>query len=296
MYYISTNLCLCQLYYWACVLYYSLFLLKGNPFPSCYNVAMKDYTLITGASSGIGYELAKLAAKSGQNMVLVARDKSQLEKVKKELTKIDKQLSVEVIALDLSEPTSAQMLFDFCKKKKCNVTTLVNNAGFGDYGEFEKSDRKRQLAMIDLNVRTLTDLTHLFLQNMVAQKSGKIMNVGSVASFLSGPLMSVYFATKNYVLAFSEAIAEELRGSGVTVTCLCPGSTKTNFGKTAHVSNTHSTADPKTTAQDVAQFGWYHMNQGTMVATYGFGNRLSIRLANLLPRSVRVRLIKKAQR
>ena len=257
---------------------------------------MKDCTVITGASSGIGYELAKLAAQSGQNMVLVARDKSGLEKVKKKLATIDNKIVIEVLAQDLSESTSAQALYDFCKKKQCNVATLINNAGFGDYGVFAQSDRKRQLTMIDLNVRTLTELTHLFLPSMVAQKSGKIMNVGSVASFFPGPLMSVYFATKNYVLAFSEAIAEELRGSGVTVTCLCPGSTKTNFGKSAHVSETHSTADPKTTAQDVAQFGWYHMNQGTTVATYGFGNRASIVLANLLPRSVRVKLIKRIQK
>ena len=257
---------------------------------------MKDYTIITGASSGIGYELAKLAAKNEQNMVLVARDKSGLDKAKKEITVINPKLSVETVALDLSEPTSAQELFEYCKKRECNVTTLINNAGFGYYGVFEKSDLKRQLAMIDLNIRTLTELTHLFLPNMVARGSGKVMNLGSVASFFPGPLMSVYFASKNYVLAFSEAIAEELRGSGVTVTCLCPGSTKTNFGKSAHVSETHSTADPKTTAEDVAMFGWYHMDQGTVVATYGFSNRLSISLARLLPRSLRVKLIKRVQK
>lgn len=257
---------------------------------------MNDYTLITGASSGIGHELAKLAAQNGQNLVLVARDRSGLEKVKKELTKTDAKLSVKVVDLDLSETTSAQKLYDYCQKNQCNVTTLINNAGFGDYGVFAESDKNRQLNMIDLNVRTLTELTHLFLPSMVAQKSGKIMNVGSVASFFPGPLMSVYFATKNYVLAFSEAIAEELRGSGVTVTCLCPGSTKTNFGKNAHVSDTHSTANPKTTAKDVAQFGWYHLHQGTVVATYGFGNRLSIALAKFLPRSTRVKLIKRIQK
>lgn len=257
---------------------------------------MKDYTLITGASSGIGHEFAKLAAKNEQNMVLVARDKSGLERVKKELAKVSPELSIEIVALDLSEPTSAQELFEHCKINGCNVTTLINNAGFGDYGVFVKSDLKRQLTMIDLNVRTLTELTHLFLPAMVAQRSGKVMNLGSVASFFPGPLMSVYFASKNYVLAFSEAIAEELRGSGVTVTCLCPGSTKTNFGKSAHVSDTHSTANPETTAEDVAMFGWHHMNQGTVVATYGFGNRLSINLAHLLPRSIRVRLIKRVQK
>jgi short-subunit dehydrogenase len=257
---------------------------------------MNQYTLITGASSGIGLELAKLAAKDGRNLLLVARDPDGLKNVKKELVAIDSTIAVDTIALDLSKSDSAQKLFQHCQKHSFYISELINNAGFGDYGVFADSDLQRQLTMINLNIRTLTELTHLFLPEMLEQRSGRIMNVGSIASFSPGPLMSVYFATKNYVLAFSEAIAEELRGSGVSVTCLCPGSTKTNFGKNAHVSETHSTASPKTTAADVAQFGWYHMNRGTAVAVYGFGNRASIFLASLLPRSIRVKLIKRIQK
>ena len=257
---------------------------------------MNQYTLITGASSGIGRELAKLAAKDGRNLLLVARDPEGLKNVKKELVAIDSTIEVDTIALDLSKPESAQKLFQHCQRHSLSISELINNAGFGDYGVFADSDLQRQLTMIDLNIRTLTELTHLFLPGMLEQRSGRIMNAGSIASFFPGPLMSVYFATKNYVLAFSEAIAEELHGSGVTVTCLCPGSTKTNFGKSAHVSDTHSTANPKTTAEDVAQFGWYHMKQGTAVAVYGFGNRLTIKLASLLPRSIRVKLIKRVQK
>lgn len=257
---------------------------------------MENYILITGASSGIGYELAKIAAKDGCNLMLAARAKSGLQSVKKELLRINKNINVDTISIDLSKNSSAQTLFRHCKDNKYHVSTLINNAGFGDYGLFKDAELSKQLDMIKLNVTTLTELTHLFLPDMVEQKNGKIMNVGSIASFFPGPLMSVYFATKNYVLAFSEAIAEELRGSGVTVTCLCPGSTKTNFGKNANVSDTHGTANPKTTAEDVARFGWHHMKQGTAVATYGFGNRLSISLSRFLPRSVRVKLIKRLQK
>lgn len=154
---------------------------------------------------------------------------------------------------------------------------------------------KRQLQMIAVNIRTLTELSHLFLPAMVTQKRGKIMNLGSVASFLPGPGMSVYFASKNYVLRFSEALAEELRGSGVTVTCLCPGPTKTNFGDNAQVSETHSTANPKTTAREVAEFGWYHMQAGTRVAVYGRGNRVMLHIARFVPRTLLTKLARKIQ-
>jgi len=259
---------------------------------------MNNYTLITGASSGIGLEFAKIAAREKNNLILVARDKNGLEKVKTDILEEFKtaKIDVVVVALDLTKDDSAQQLFELCKEKNFFVSTLINNAGFGDYGNFSQSDKGRQLSMIDLNIRSLTELTHLFLPAMIKQKNGKIMNIGSVASFMPGPLMSVYFASKNYVLSFSEALAEELRGSGVTVTCLCPGSTKTNFGKNAHVSENHSTANPKTTAKEVAQYGWYQMKNGVVVAIYGLGNKITIGLTRFIPRSLLVRLVKKIQK
>jgi len=257
-----------------------------------------NYTLITGASGGIGKELAIIAIRENRNVLLVARDQKKLDVLKGQLLQQaqNDKLQVEVLALDLSKTTSAKKLYEFCEKKKIFIDELINNAGFGDYGNFSDSDMRRQLQMIDLNIRALTELTHLFLPHMLKKKTGKIMNLGSVASFLPGPLMSVYFASKSYVLRFSEALAEELNGSGITVTCLCPGSTKTEFGKSAQVSKTHSTANPRTTACEVAEFGWYHMQAGSRVAIYGRGNRIMLQLAKFIPRTLLAKLVKRIQR
>lgn len=256
-----------------------------------------DYTLITGASSGIGLELARIAAREERNLLLVARNQKALEEVQAEiLQQTGNRIKVEALAIDLSEPASATKVSDFCKKRRIFVSELINNAGFGDYGDFAESDIKRQLAMIDLNIRSVTALTHRFLPDMLKKGRGKIMNLGSVASFLPGPSMSVYFASKSYVLRFSEALAEELKNSGVSVTCLCPGATKTNFGETAKVSETHSTANPKTTAQEVAAFGWYHMQHGTRVAIHGRTNRIMLQIVKFIPRNSLAKLVKKIQR
>lgn len=254
-----------------------------------------NYTLITGASSGIGRELALIAAREHRNLLLVARDQKNLESLQNEIQQQDTKLKVALFAVDLSKANSAQEVFNFCKKKKININELINNAGFGDYGNFAESDLRRQLSMIDLNIRSLTELTHLFLQPMLKNGEGKIMNLASVAGFLPGPLMSVYFASKNYVLRFSEAIAEELNDTGVSITCLCPGSTKTNFGNNAKVSDTHSTANPKTTAREVAEFGWYHMQSGTRVIVHGRVNRIMLLVAKLIPRSLLAKLVMKIQ-
>lgn len=259
---------------------------------------MRKFTLITGATSGIGLELAKIAAREKRNLLLVARSKSKLKELQGQILRQaqnDKQ-AVEIIAVDLSKSTSAQKVLAFCEKNKIFIDELINNAGFGDYGTFAQSDVKRQLTMIDLNIRSLTELTHLLLPAMMEQKTGRIMNLGSVASFLPGPLMSVYFASKNYVLSFSRALHEELRGSGVSVTCLCPGATKTDFGKNAQVSDSHSTANPKVTAREVAEFGWYYMQAGDPIAIYGRGNRTLLQIVKFIPRNLLTRLIKHIQK
>lgn len=257
-----------------------------------------NYTLITGASSGIGRELALIAGRYKRNLVLVARSEADLLAVKKEVLTHgqSEKIRIEVLAVDLSKNTSAKKVYDFCKQKNIAVNELINNAGFGDYGLFSDSDLKRQLSMIDLNIRSLTELTHLFLPDMLTNRSGKIMNLGSVASFLPGPHMSVYFASKNFVLRFSQALHEEVRSHGVTVTCLCPGPTKTSFGKSARVSKTHSTANPKVTAKAVAEFGWKHMQDGTAVAIVGRTNRYMIQLSKFIPRNLLPKLVKKIQR
>lgn len=258
---------------------------------------MKQYTLITGASSGIGRELAYIAAREKRNLVLVARDATKLKAVRsKILTQArDTSPQIEILAIDLSKNESSKAVYEFCKNKKIHVNELINNAGFGDYGNFAKSDLQRQLSMIDLNIGAVTELTHRFLPAMIKNGSGKIMNLGSIASFLPGPSMNVYFASKNYVIRFSEALSEELRGSGVSVTCLCPGPTKSSFGSSANVSTNHSTANPRTTALEVAEYGWKKMQKGASVAIYGFGNKLMVQMLKIIPRSIIVKIVSRLQ-
>lgn len=252
------------------------------------------YTLITGASSGIGKELASIAAENGNHLVLVARDEQKLEQ-HAALLKKQHGVKIEVITADLSLPASPQAIYDQLQEANITIDTLINNAGFGDYDLFHTSDRPRQLAMIDLNIRSLTELTHLFLPGFVQRGAGQIMNLGSIASFLPGPYMSVYFASKAYVLSFSEALAEELRGSGVSVTCLCPGSTKTQFGNSAHVSETHSTRTSNVTPRQVAEYGWRALENKQVVAVYGLKNRASLFVTQLLPRSLVRKLVRRIQ-
>ena len=184
--------------------------------------------LITSASGGIGYELAKLFANDHYNLVLVARNASKLAQVADELQR-QFGISAKSIPLDLTAPTAPQFLFDQLQREDIAVDILVNNAGYGVFGEFAKIPLEDTLGQIQLNVTALTHLTKLFLGSMIERRSGKIMNVASVAGFQPGPLMAVYYATKAYVISFSEALANELADKGVTVTCLCPGATETAF-------------------------------------------------------------------
>jgi uncharacterized protein len=188
-------------------------------------------TLITGASGGIGYELAKLFARDHHNLVLVARSADKLAQVAAELQ--THGVTVKTIALDLAEPPAPKFLFDQLQREGIAIDVLINNAGFGAFGDFAQMPEDEILGQIDLNITALTRLTRLFLPPMVQRRSGRIMNVASTAAFQAGPLMAVYYATKAYVLSFSEAIANELRGSGVTVTCFCPGATHTGFARRA---------------------------------------------------------------
>lgn len=251
----------------------------------------QTYTLITGASGGIGLELAKIAAAEGRSLILVARTEATLFEIAGDLGNTH-----EVIACDLSQSGSATKLAHEIKSRGLVVSELINNAGFGDYGEFADSNLEKQLNMVQLNISSLIELTHILLPGII-DTQGKIMNIGSVGSFLPGPLMSVYFATKHFVLAFSEALSEELRGTGVTVTCLCPGPTNTSFGKNAAVSATHSTNNTKTTAESVARVGWRAMQTGKPVAINSFGLKVAVFvLTRLLPRSLVRRIVMQLQK
>src|SRR5271166_4002120 len=198
--------------------------------------AQSKTALITGASFGIGAEFARIFAREGYHLVLVARTADKLRQIASELEKAHGTRSL-ILATDLSDPGAAAYVLDQTMRASIQVDVLVNNAGFGQYGLFAENDLEECLRQIQLNVTTLTHLTRLYLPAMIERKSGGILNVASAAAFQPGPLMAVYFATKAYVLHFSEALSNELNGTGVTVTCLCPGPTATEFLKRANIAD-----------------------------------------------------------
>lgn len=242
----------------------------------------KTHTLVTGASSGIGLEIAKLAARDGDNLVIVARNRQALEELADEL----KPAAVLVVAADLSQPGAAEKLVATLRDQNISIDTLVNNAGFGDVGEFAHSDFVKQQQMIQLNITTLTELTRLLIPE-IKLHHGRIMNVGSMAGFAPGPLMSVYFASKAYVLSFSEALHEELKDAGVRVSCLCPGPTKTNFGTAAHASSGSYLENTRVTAASVAKAGWQGLHDGKAIVIPGLLNTITVNLLlRFAPRSL----------
>lgn len=248
------------------------------------------YTLITWATSWIGYEFAHIFGKMGNNLILVWRDIEKLTDIKNEFPKIQ----VDIISLDLSEQNAAQELYKAIGNKEVDV--LVNNAGFWDFWFFHEIDIQKELAMIDLNVRTLTELTYIFWKDMVSRKTGKILNVASTAAFFPWPLMSVYYATKHYVLAFSQALAEEWGDFWVVVTTLCPWPTQSNFQKNANLqgSNLFKWKDIPT-AKQVAEFWYSQLMKGKKLAVYGLRNKLLIAFTRYIPMSVSAWIVKKLQ-
>ncbi len=249
----------------------------------------KQTALITGASSGIGYELSKLFAADGCNLILVARNRQKLEEIAQELGQAH-TISVTVLAQDLSDPTAADQIWATLQPQSPAVDILVNNAGFGFHGDFATTDWAEELGMLQVNVMTLTRLTKLFLPGMVKRKFGRILNVGSTGSFSPGPHMAVYCATKAYVLSFSEAIGQELQGTGVSVTALCPGVTRTGFQARANVENIRFTRSGAMSAKQVAQIGYRAMQQGQRVVMPGFLNWLLIFSMRFVPRSLATRM------
>jgi len=247
---------------------------------------MKKKALITGASSGIGLELAKIFASKGIDLLLIARNEKALNKLQDELF-IKYSVDVDIFPKDLSKPESADQVFEYCQQKNYQIDYLVNNAGFGDYGVFAESNWDKQLEMINLNITGLTKLTHLFLPTMLERKYGKIMQVASIASFLPGPLMSVYYATKAYVLHFSEAISNELEGSGVTVTALCPGPTESGFQDAANLGESKLVKGRRLPSSlDVANYGFNAMMKGKKVAIHGTFNYIKANSIRFTPRNL----------
>lgn len=241
--------------------------------------------LITGASGGIGYELAKLFARDHHNLVLVARSADKLAQIASELQ--THGVSVKTVALDLAEPHAPKFLFDQLQREGTAVDILINNAGFGALGKFAQMPDDQIFGQINLNITALTQLTKLFLPPMLARHTGRIMNVASTAGFQPGPLMAVYYATKAYVISFSEAIANELKDSGVTVTCFCPGATHTGFAKRA--GNDKSRLFKQLGAMNadkVALDGYRALMEGRTLAISGLHNWLVAQSTRLGPRKM----------
>jgi short-subunit dehydrogenase len=242
--------------------------------------------LITGASAGIGLELARVFAGAGYNLILVSRDQVRLEKLAAEL----KPAAVRVIAKDLSLADAPEELHRMAPK----VDVLVNNAGFGVFGKFSDNSLSQELNMMQLNMTALVVLTKLYLADMIAARSGRIMNVASTAAFQPGPLMALYYATKAFVLSFSEAIANELEGTGVTVTALCPGPTATEFQERGKMQDSGLVKGKKMmTARAVAEDGYRGLMAGKTIVIPGLQNKLMAQSLRVSPRSLVTKIVRR---
>ena len=258
----------------------------SNPFSA------SKTALITGASSGIGLELAHLFARDGYRLVLVARNRGALLELGEDLQS-RYSITVRVSPKDLSHPASPSELYEELQEAGIVLDVLVNNAGFGAGGAFLDTNWNDEAEMMQVNMVALTHLTKLFLPQIRARE-GKVLNVASTAAFQPGPFMAIYYASKAYVLSFSEALAEELDGTGASVTCLCPGPVITNFQKRANIDQTRLLHGPLLVdVRDVARIGYEGMKQGKRLVIPGWKNRLGVEMLRLSPRKIVTRVVRK---
>jgi short-subunit dehydrogenase len=242
--------------------------------------------LITGASSGIGFEMAKVFAKNEYNLILVARRTEPMQ----ELAKMFPNQKIQVISKDLSQIEDCKDLVQELHNTQIDI--LVNNAGFGDHGEFQDTDVNRQLSMINLNISALTYLTHIFGSKMVAAKHGKIINVASIVAFMPGPTMATYFASKAFVLSFSQALAKEWGKYDVQVLALCPGATSSGFQESSNLLKTNFGQNKNIpSSAEVAQYAFDQLMKGKTLAIHGFRNKVITFLPRILPRSIYLSII-----
>lgn len=244
----------------------------------------RQIALITGASSGIGLDLAKLMVPNF-DLIITARNQGDLERIARELESAHGN-HVHVIPADLAKAEAPQQLFSEIERRGLQVDILVNNAGFGSYGAFAESNPETSLDMVEVNIAALTALTRLALPGMIERKRGRIMNVASTAGFQPGPFMAVYYATKAYVIMFSEAIANELKGSGVTVTCLCPGATATKFAGRANMEESRLFKLGAMKSKDVARAGYKGMLSGKGMVIPGLLNKTVAMSVRFSPRKM----------
>ena len=256
---------------------------------------MSKIVLLTGASAGIGVDLAECFAEDGYNVILTARTESALREVADRLANTYR-ITATPIAADLGAIGGGKRLAEEIKTKGLSVDVVVNNAGYGQAGAFNGSDAAAQLGMIDLNDRALVELTHIYWPTMMANKRGGVLNVASTAAFQPGPLMATYYASKAFVLSFSEALWEEARDSGVKVSCLCPGPTASKFRERAGTGKTRlSRTGEQMTSMSVAQMGYDAWQDNKRVEITGLRNRLAASLVPFLPRTVVLRLVRNLQ-
>ena len=252
------------------------------------------YTLVTGASTGIGNELSKLFAKDKHNLILVSRNKNKLQSVKNELLKYN--IDIKILALDLESSEDIQSLFNYIEINKLAVNILINNAGIGTFGDFNDIEWSKEEALIDINIKALTQLTKYFLPKIIDYKNGGVLNVASTAAFCSGPRMAAYYASKAYVLNLTEAIYEEYKGNGINISCLCPGPVKTSFQGKAGIKKSESAKKYLMDAEEVAKVCYKDFNKGKLIIIPGMKNKLLVMGNKLLPRSISRKIILKTNR
>lgn len=246
--------------------------------------------LVTGASEGLGRDLAELFARDGHRLILVARNEARLTELAATLRE-KFRVEARVIVQDLSLPDASQQVVD--RLQGAEIEFLVNNAGFGTIGRFARADLQTQLSILQVNVVALTHLTRLILPEMLKRRSGRIMNMASVAAYLPGPGMAVYYASKAYVLSFSEALSGEVNGSGVTVTAVCPGPTKTEFQNRAGIGESPLFKRGVMTSAEVARIGYDGMMRGKRVVVTGFSNWFSVAGMKFVPRRLTAAVARK---
>jgi short-subunit dehydrogenase len=249
---------------------------------------MENYVLISGASEGIGCELAKIFAEHKYNLLLIARNTKKLLQLQTGLG-ADTDINIKTLTLDLSIPEAPQKILDFTKKNDIKIDILINNAGIGNYGNFLETDINIEKTMIDLNIRTLTEMCKLFLPSMINSGFGKIMNVASTAAFFPGPKMAVYYASKSYVLSFSEALNSELKKQNISVTALCPGPTASQFMTRANMGSSRLFNNPLMhlmSSQSVAEYGFKSLMKGKTVAVPGYVNKLLTISPRFFPKKI----------
>lgn len=255
----------------------------------------ESYVLITGGTSGIGYELAKLFAQNGYNMVIVARNEQELDNT---AIGFQQQYEIDVVKIskDLFDPQNAFALYEEIKSKGLNIGILINDAGQGQYGKFIETDIQRELDIIHLNISSLVVLTKLFLKDMVQKGRGKILNLSSIASKIPGPYQAVYHGTKAFVQSFTEAIRNEVKDTGVTITALLPGATDTDFFNKAEMQDAKMVKEGKLAdAEKVAKDGYEALMKGDDMIVSGFKNKLQVAMGNILPDDVVAEKVNKQQ-